>query len=238
MFLWTDFYGIYVDELIQILKRQGNGCYVNGIFAASLFYADDMAVLAPSVKGLQKILDTCSEYCHKWDILLNPKKTKNLFFGKGNAPGHVVSINGSNIPWLNSWNYLGVTVKSGAKFSCCVKEKLCSFYRALNALIRIDGRPDELVMLRLLEAHCLPILTYGVEIIHVTNRDDRRQLRVAYNSIFRSLFQYSYYKSVSALQHALSCPMWEELLEKRKEKFLTKCVVCHDLPLVHTLALM
>ena len=87
-------------------------------------------------------------------------------------------------------------------------------------------------MLRLLEAHCLPILTYGVEIIHVTNRDDRRQLRVAYNSIFRCLFQYSYNESVTALQHALSRPTWEELLEKRKEKLL------HELPLVHTLAIM
>ena len=64
------------------------------------------------------------------------------------------------------------------KFSCCVNEKLCSFYRALNAIIRIDGRPHELVLLRLLEAHCLPILTYGAEVIHVSNRDDRRQQHI------------------------------------------------------------
>ena len=182
--LSPDFYSIYVDELILILKKCGIGCHVRGIFAATLFYADDMAVLSPSVKGLQRILDICSEYCHTWDILLNPKMTKNLYFGRGNAPTHSVYVNGTTIPWVEAWNYLGVVVKSGNKFSCCIKEKLCSFYRALNALIRIDGRPDELVMLRLLEAHCLPILTYGVEIIHVANRDDRRQLRVAYNAIF------------------------------------------------------
>ena len=48
----------------------------------------------------------------------------------------------------------------------------------------MEGNADELVRLNLLEAHCLPILTYGIEVIHVSNRDDRRQLRVAYNSIF------------------------------------------------------
>ena len=236
--LSPDFYGIYVDELISILKKAGLGCYVSGIFAASLFYADDMAVLAPSVKGLQRMLNLCSSYCDKWDILLNPKKTKNLFFGKGKMPSHSVCINNTPIPWVESWDYLGVTVKSGDRFSCCIKDKLCSFYRALNTIIRTDGRPDELVLLRLLEAHCLPILTYGIEIIHVINRDDRRQLRVAYNSIFRCLFHYSYNKSVTALQHALNRPTWEELLEKRQYKFQMKCLLCTDDPLIYTLSLL
>ena len=95
-----------------------------------------------------------------------------------------------------------------------------------------------MVLLRLLEAHCLPIVTYGVEIIHVANRDDRRQLRVAYNSIFRSLFHYAYNESVTALQHALSRPTWEELLEKRKERFMNKCIVCYNSPLIYTLSLL
>ena len=236
--LSPDFYGIYVDELISILRKAGIGCYVCGIFAATLFYADDMAVLAPSVKGLQKMLDICSEYCCIWDIMLNPKKTRNLFFGKGDMPLHSVTINGTAIPWVEQWEYLGVTIKSGNQFSCCVKDKLCSFYRALNSIVRIDGRPDELVLLRLLEAHCLPILTYGIEIIHVVNRDDRRQLRVAYNSMFRTLFHYSYNESVTALQHALFRPTWEELVERRKEKFSTKCILCHDFPLIYTLSFM
>ena len=77
--LSPDFYGIYVDELIDILKKAGFGCHVRGIFAATLFYADDMAVLAPSVKGLQSILHLCSDYCREWDIMLNPKKKQKIF---------------------------------------------------------------------------------------------------------------------------------------------------------------
>ena len=113
-----------------------------------------------------------------------------------------------------------------------------SLHRALNAIIRIGGQPDEIVLLRLLEAHCLPILTYGIEIIYVSNRDDRRQLRVAYNSIFRNLFHYSYTESVTALQHALSRPTWEELTDKREKKFMSKCLSCHDSSLIRTLCLL
>ena len=96
--------------------------------------------------------------------------------------------NGADIPWVHQWKHLGVTLQSGRKFGCSAKDKLASFYQALNSILRINGRSDELVKLRLLEAHCLPLLTYGIEIIHISDRNDRRQLRVAYNSIFINLF--------------------------------------------------
>ena len=47
-----------------------------------------------------------------------------------------------------------------------------------------------MVMLQLVESHCVPLLTYALEFIHVSNRDERRQLRVAYNSLFRKIFNY------------------------------------------------
>ena len=72
--LSPQFYNIYVDELICILRKSGVGCHISNIFAAALFYADDMCVLAPSLSALQKILDLCSDYCTEWDICLNAKK--------------------------------------------------------------------------------------------------------------------------------------------------------------------
>ena len=80
--LSPEFYCIYVDDLILKLKSQGIGCHVRGLFAAALFYADDMAILSPSLKGLQALLDICSIYHHKRDICLNSNKTKNMYFGK------------------------------------------------------------------------------------------------------------------------------------------------------------
>ena len=79
-----------------------------------------------------------------------------------------------------------------------------------------------MVMLRLLESHSLPILTYAIEIVHVSNRDDNRQLSLAYNAIFRKLFGYTYRERVTALQHALDRPTWEELIEIRQQTFTQK----------------
>ena len=54
----------------------------------------------------------------------------------------------------------------------------------------------------------------------VANRDKRRRLRVAYNSIFRKIFGYRTWESVTDLQHALKRPTWEELVAKRNQKFM------------------
>ena len=77
-------------------------------------------------------------------------------------------------------------------------------------------------MLRLVETHCVPLLTFAIEVIHVANRDERRQLRVAYNSVFRKIFGYRWSESVTALQHFLNCPTWEELVERRRLGFLAR----------------
>ncbi len=81
-------------------------------------------------------------------------------------------------------------------------------------------------MLKLLESHCLSILAYAIEVIHVADADNRRKLQVAYNSMFREIFGYKRNESVTELQHRLGRPTWEELIAKRSEKFSTSLSLC------------
>ena len=130
-------------------------------------------------------------------------------------------LDGKDLDWVKSWTYLGVTLSSYKEFNCCVNEKLKSFYRSANAILRIEGRSNEIVMLQLLESHCLSILSYAIEVIYVADRDVRRKMRVAYNSMFRQIFGYRRSESVTDLQHQLGRPTWEELVERRTSKFLS-----------------
>ena len=219
------FYCIYVDDLVSILSDIGIGCYLRKTFLSILLYADDMALLAPSLKGLQTLLSATERYCQEWDILLNAKKTKNMIFGKSCQVPNLI-LDGKDIQWVQSWTYLGVTLISHKTFNCSIDAKVKSFYRCANAILRIDGRSDEIVMLHLLESHCVSILTYATEVIHIADRDERRRLRVAYNSIFRRVFGYRNWESVTQLQHALKRPTWEELIEKRTAKFMMSVSQC------------
>ena len=76
-----------------------------------------------------------------------------------------------------------------------------SFYRSLNSILRVDGRSDDMVLLRLIEAHCIPILTFSIEMTDVADRNERCSLRVAYNLVFRKIFGYRYFESVTNPKH-------------------------------------
>ena len=94
-------------------------------------------------------------------------------------------LDGKSIEWVESWTYLGVALLSHKQFNCSIDEKIKSFYRCANAILRIDGRSGEIVKLQLLESQCISILSYAMQVIHVIDRDERRRLRVAYNSLRR-----------------------------------------------------
>ena len=109
------------------------------------------------------------------------------------------------------------------------------FYRAANTILRVDGRSDDIIMLNLLETHCLPVLSYAIEAIEVVDRRQKSKMRVAYNSIYRKLFGYSWRESVTDLQHTLGRPTWEELIDTRKSNFLSKFQFLPDNSLVRYL---
>ena len=151
-----------------------------------------------------------------------------MVFGKATRFNFLPTLNGAHIQFVCEWKYLGVVLKSGPRFGCTVVDRVKSFYRSLNAILRVDGRSDDMVLLRLIDAHCIPILSYAIEMTIVANRDERRSLRVAYNSVYRKIFGYRYFESVTNLQHALRRPTREELGDKRIFGFDRRARSCDD----------
>ena len=163
--LSPSFYSLYVDDLILKMKDLKIGCYLCDLFAAIIMYADDMLILSPTVRGLQTLLLSCQEYCDFWDIKLNPKKSRIMYFGKGYVNLCQVKLNDRPLELVSTWKYLGVDVKSGRDFSFTCENSIKKFYRCANAILRIGGQARELALLKLVESHCLPILTYGGGIV-------------------------------------------------------------------------
>ena len=150
-----------------------------------------------------------------------------MFFGKPHV-FPALKFYGNDIEWVESWKYLGVTLLSHKHFNCSIDAKVKSFYRCANAIFRIDGRLNEMVMLQLMESQCISIMTNTMEDICVADRDERR-LRVAYNSVFRKIFGYRNLESVTDLQNALHRPTCKELTEQRTSKFMTSMSQCLNL---------
>ena len=75
------FIAIYVDTLIQKLEQTGGGYNINGQFYGCLFYADDVVLLAHTLRGMQKMLDICSEFALECDTKFNATKSVAFRFG-------------------------------------------------------------------------------------------------------------------------------------------------------------
>ena len=164
--------------------------------------------------------------------------SKVLYFGKRCESLYTPQLNGKSLEWVDSWCYLGVEVVAGKRYGCTANERIKKFYRCANAIFRVEGRSDEESMLRLLEAHCVPILTYGMEVAHFADHREKSKIRAAYNSLFRNLFEYRKFESVTDLQLSLGRPTWEMILYKAKCGFCNRLSTCNAESPVHVFSLI
>ena len=109
---------IYMDGLLEELRRKRLGCYVAGIWMGACAYADDLLCLAPTRHVLQQMMVVCEQYgkAHNLVFSTDPKpaksKTKGIYFcgvkngAKVNYPDEV-SLNGEKLPWVVTGDHLG-----------------------------------------------------------------------------------------------------------------------------------
>ena len=76
----------------------------------------------------------------------SPQK-RNMVFGKHAEINFKPTLNGSEIEWVKEWKYLGVILGSRARYGCSVSDRVKSFYRSLNSILRVEGRPADMVLL-------------------------------------------------------------------------------------------
>ena len=68
------FFGLYIDPLLLALKKSQIGCHMNNVYMGALSYADDITLICPSIRGLNKMLKICNEFAQSNKIIFNSKK--------------------------------------------------------------------------------------------------------------------------------------------------------------------
>ena len=71
-------FSLYKDELFLLLRDSGLGCHVGLTYAGAFEYADDIALVVPSLSSLMQIMKTCNLFAKSYSITLNPTKTNLL----------------------------------------------------------------------------------------------------------------------------------------------------------------
>ena len=71
------FFNPYMNDMSITLGELPIGCCSgNTVINHLIIYADDIVLFAPSLKGVQSLLDVCSSYAMHHDIIFNCDKSK------------------------------------------------------------------------------------------------------------------------------------------------------------------
>ena len=134
----------------------------------ALMYADDLVLISRSKEGLQCQIDSLHEYCQKWKLAINIKKTKSMVFNRGNnLIKTTFNIGGSPIENVKAFTYLGFTISAkNCSFQKTIDDLSIKANRAIFAIkrkIKLSKLPIKLAI-KVFRSQVLPILLYGSEV--------------------------------------------------------------------------
>ena len=69
---------VYIDELLYILRLSGFGCHVGNTSIPAIGYADDVALLAPTIPSLKLLLNVVNSFGNEYCVKINPVKASCL----------------------------------------------------------------------------------------------------------------------------------------------------------------
>ena len=125
---------VYIDSLVSLLKKGKAGCRIGHHFYGCIIYADDIILLCPSVTGLQKMVDICSEFGLNYAITFNGKKSKCIMFGSNEIDTPEIILNGETLIWEETAMHVGNVLNRNLDDEDDVREKQFAFFNQVNVL--------------------------------------------------------------------------------------------------------
>ncbi|XP_063530760.1 uncharacterized protein LOC134741794 [Cydia strobilella] len=101
---------MYVNNLIEELSRAGIGFSVSGKIMNNISYADDMALLSPSIGALETLIGICERYAEAHGLRYKSKKSELLLFKAGTKkPMYIppLKLGGVELKTVTQFKYLG-----------------------------------------------------------------------------------------------------------------------------------
>ena len=221
-------FNIYMDGLSYKLNRSGIGCFINNVCVNHICYADDIVVLAPSVVALQRILDVCSDYANEYDMKFNvgvegksqcmifwPRRWSHKFAPK-------VILSGTLLPIVERYEYLGYTVCDSQVDDEEMMKRMRKLYSTGNMTINKFRNCSENVKIMMFKTYFSNIYCCSLWSNYTVNTFGR--LKVAHNSIFRSLMNQARNVSISAYFVTCYVNNFNNLLRSNAYSFFNRVV--------------
>ena len=176
---------MYVDGLFLKLKSSGLGCFIEDVFVGAFGYADDLALLAPSLDALKAMIHICEEYADAYKILYNPKKSKLMYYNVHPSYDICITLSGSPVEVVTHETYLGNFIGTNI-YERDIKSVVSGLYRRANHVRADFGCIDCFTHYKLFSTYCTNF--YGSELWNY-NRSYIGDVFTAWRVLMRQVFK-------------------------------------------------
>ena len=161
------FFNTYIDSFISSISKINVGCKLGILNSNIIAYADDLVLLAPSMKSLQHLINEVVKQGLLLDLTFNLKKTKCMIFRSGRrtttgAPISNFLIDNRPIEFVDVFKYLGYIITSDLNDDTDICRVRSKFYSEFNSMYRNFNFADSKVKVFLFKQYCLQM--YGSEL--------------------------------------------------------------------------
>ena len=163
-------FSLYINELaIDVMRNGRHGVIFDAYELFILLLADDIVLCSETVIGLQNQLNILQRSASKLHLSVNLEKSNIVVFRKGGFLGarERWMYDGSPMPVVNAYKYLGVYFSTKLSFTATCKDVASKAKRALLYIIQRLKNYDNSsvhVFLKIFDAQIQPIIQYGSEI--------------------------------------------------------------------------
>ncbi|KAJ8704762.1 hypothetical protein PYW08_012082 [Mythimna loreyi] len=164
------------------------GCHIDNICVNNLSYADDMALLSPTIGGLRKLIKACETFAACHGLKYNTVKSELMVFKAGTkSPDQIppVTLNGIQMKVVTCFKYLGHIVTDHLRDDDDMDRERRALSIRANMIAHRFKRCNAQVKIALFRAHCTSLYTCSLW-AHYTQRSFSA-LCVQYNNAFRAL---------------------------------------------------
>eukprot|EP00914_Ancora_sagittata_P031964 GHVO01064759.1.p1 GENE.GHVO01064759.1~~GHVO01064759.1.p1 ORF type:complete len:215 (+),score=5.59 GHVO01064759.1:637-1281(+) len=162
---------MYLDVLMKRLEASSVGCHVASVFCGAFAYADDVVLLAPSLPGLQNMLEICSRYASDYEVIFNSTKSKVIVINNGGRTVAPIRFMGGNIKIVLNDKHLGIILGNVTQQQRV--SKLTNEIMSKTNMLKYHFKNLPIDPLyTLFRSHCMPL--YGSQLIDLSHASVNR----------------------------------------------------------------
>ena len=219
-------FNLYLDNVLNDISNMEVGCSLGMHRVNVIAYADDLFLLAPTIKDLGIIYAKFKNHMNKLNLCININKTKCIFFSnikKAKLDVGNVNLNNDVFEIVTSLPYLGFYIDSNFDDSCDVQYRLKKFYSKFNVLFRNFNGVIIETFLFLFKTYCTP--DYGLSIWSSSKTFRSASFKTfesAYSSALKKILGAPRYASSHIAADICSLPLLKEHVIVNKINFYNR----------------